>query len=99
MPRVIPGCRAVVVIHEEGPSSLRVNFYFPSEGERVAVVVGHRQYRRLRLHAVHVVGSLSGTETFYTGDGRFKRFLEVTWRSGLEVSRNSRVNVGADGAG
>lgn len=54
MSRVIPGCRAVIVIHKEGPSGLRVNFDFPSEGERVVVIVGHGQYRRLRLHAVHV---------------------------------------------
>lgn len=55
MPRVVPGCRAVVVVHEERPPGLGVDLDFPSEGERVAVVVGHRRQedRRLRLHAVH----------------------------------------------
>lgn len=51
MSRVIPGCRAVIVIHKEGPPSLRVNFDFPAEGERVVVIVGHCHYRRLCLHA------------------------------------------------
>lgn len=41
---------------------------------------------------------LSGTETFDTGDGRFKDASSDV-ESGLEVSRNSRVNVGADGGG
>lgn len=56
MSGVIPGCRAVIVIHKKGPSSLRVNFDLPSERERVVVIVGHRQERRLCLHAVHVAG-------------------------------------------
>lgn len=43
MPRVIPGCRAVVVVHEEGPPGLGVDLDFPSEGERVVVIVGHRR--------------------------------------------------------
>lgn len=51
--RVVPGCRAVVVIHEEGPPGLRVDFDLPAKRERNVVVVGHRHYRRLRLQAVH----------------------------------------------
>lgn len=55
VPRVIPGCPPVVVVHEERPPGLRVDLDFPSEGKRVVVIVGHRrQYRRLRLHAVHL---------------------------------------------
>lgn len=51
--RVVPGGRAVVVIHEEWPPGLRVDFDLPAERERNVVVVGHRHYRRLRLQAVH----------------------------------------------
>lgn len=54
MSGVIPGCRAVVVIHKEGPSSVRVNFDFPAEGQGLAVIVSHHQYWRLRLHCAHV---------------------------------------------
>lgn len=55
--RVIPGCRAVIVIHEEGPSSLRVDFDLPAERERNVVIVGHRHYPRLRLQAVHAAAA------------------------------------------
>lgn len=70
MPWVIPGGCAVVVIHKEGPSCLRVNFYFPPERERLVVVTRHGQNRRrriMRLHAVHVARycRVLATETFY----------------------------------
>lgn len=69
MSRVIPGCRAVAMVHKKGPSSLRVDFYFPSEGQRVVVIIRHGEYGGLSLHSVHV-GRLSSTETYYIGDGR-----------------------------
>lgn len=42
---VIPGCCAIIMIHKEGPSGLRVNFDFPAEGKRVVVITRHRQDR------------------------------------------------------
>lgn len=57
VPRVVPGGRAVVVIHEEGPPGLRVDFDLPAERQRSAVVVGHRPCRRLRLQAVHAAAA------------------------------------------
>lgn len=55
--RVVPGCRAVVMIHEEGPSSLRVDLDLPAERERDVVVAGHGHHPRLRLQAVHAAAA------------------------------------------
>lgn len=67
--RVVPGRRAVVVIHEEGPAGVRVYLDLPSERQRLAVVARHG--RRLRLHAVHAAAARV-LKHFPASGGRFK---------------------------
>lgn len=47
---IIPCGYPIIVIHEKWPSSLWINFYFPTRRKRV--VCGHRNHWRLRLHAL-----------------------------------------------
>ena len=90
MPRVIPGCCAIIMIHKKRPTRLWVYFNFPSKRQWI-VVICHCYYRWLCPYAVHVAGFRYWD--IPTCNGLFKDSLndvsERGWKF-LEIARSVR---------